>query len=452
MKEGINIKNRILKVISALLLVCFLISSSAGSITASASSLEDKKEQLEQQLEDTDKKLQSLKSQKSSKSEYLKTLNKKLDIVSEKNDSLEEQIETTKSDISNLNASIDANNKEVQELEKSVNNSETEIKKLEDEIDKGYYEYTQRLKTMYVSGETKLSLVEVILESNSLADALTRIQMIKSISEHDNELLSGLMDKKETLDGKIQKLLKEREKITSILTNLRQQKENLVVKQENLVNTRKELKSTEQEYLTLEKETNAQIKELSSSEQMYGEYRTNTEKELQEIDNAIEAADKQYQDAKPPADDNVSEGSQSSKPSSSKYLNLTYPCPAYTTITCAYGAYSGHTGCDFSTHGNENQKIVAAESGTVILVKNLNYSYGHYIVIRHDKKTSSGKTAYTLYAHNNKIIVSEGQYVKRGQQIAYSGSTGNSTGPHCHFELRIGGSSQRYAVNPASYF
>ena len=95
--------------------------------------------------------------------------------------------------------------------------------------------------------------------------------------------------------------------------------------------------------------------------------------------------------------------------------------------------------------------FTAAESGTVILVKLLERSYGHYIVIRHDKTTKDGKIAYTLYAHNNDIIVSEGQHVSKGQQIAYSGTTGNSTGPHCHFELRIGGSSQSHAVNPARY-
>ena len=130
---------------------------------------------------------------------------------------------------------------------------------------------------------------------------------------------------------------------------------------------------------------------------------------------------------------------------------MTYPCPSYKKITCGFGAYRGHSGCDFSTGGKVNQKIVAAESGTVILVKLLETSYGHYIVIRHDKTTPSGKVVYTLYAHNNNIIVKEGQYVTKGQQIAYSGSTGNSTGPHCHFEVRVGGSSQSYAVNPANY-
>lgn len=69
----------------------------------------------------------------------------------------------------------------------------------------------------------------------------------------------------------------------------------------------------------------------------------------------------------------------------------------------------------------------------------------------HDKKTASGQTVYTLYAHNSSRLVSEGQYVSKGQAIAKSGSTGNSTGPHLHFEVRT--PTARYAdcVDPAEY-
>ena len=69
----------------------------------------------------------------------------------------------------------------------------------------------------------------------------------------------------------------------------------------------------------------------------------------------------------------------------------------------------------------------------------------------HDKTTSNGKVVYTLYAHNNSRLVSAGEYVRKGQQIAKSGSTGNSSGPHCHFEVRVGGPSQSYAVDPEIY-
>ena len=79
-------------------------------------------------------------------------------------------------------------------------------------------------------------------------------------------------------------------------------------------------------------------------------------------------------------------------------------------------------------------------------VKRLNYSYGHYVMIYHgtDKK---GRSVVTLYAHNSKVLVSAGDSVKRGQVIALSGNTGNSTGPHLHFEVRLDGKQ----VNPTHY-
>lgn len=421
-----------------------------GNIHAYAASLTEQKEQLEQQIAETDKKLDNLKSQENSKEQYLKELNTKLDLVQDKTKTLSQQIQDIKTNIAYLDKEINSNTEKVEQLKQQVSDNEQEVDQLKDKLDQSYYNYAQRMRAMYISGGTSISLVEMLLESNSMSDMLTRMQMIKSLSKYDGELLSELINEKETLDNKIQSLLNDRKNISDMLAELQQQKETLITQQTSLEQTQQDLNNSEAEYEKLESETNAEIKELNKNQQIYGEYRTNMEKELAEIDNAIAAADQKYPEKEEPS--NSSDSSSGGNSSSSNYLDLTYPCPAYTTITCAFGAYSGHTGCDFSTHGNENQKIVAAESGTVILVKNLNYSYGHYIVIRHDKKTSSGQTAYTLYAHNNKIIVSEGQHVNRGQQIAYSGSTGNSTGPHCHFELRVGGSSQRYAVNPASWF
>ena len=186
---------------------------------------------------------------------------------------------------------------------------------------------------------------------------------------------------------------------------------------------------------------------------------------MQEIDDAIAAADNKYKPETTtttttttitPGKPTTTTTTQPTTSPSGK-LSMIYPCPAYTTITCAFGAYYGHSGCDFATGGKVNQRIVAAESGTVIISTGLKNadgtyrSYGRYIVIRHDKTNSSGKTVYTLYAHNNSRVVSEGEHVQKGQLIAYSGSTGNSTGPHLHFEVRVGGTSQAYAVDPELY-
>jgi murein DD-endopeptidase MepM/ murein hydrolase activator NlpD len=129
--------------------------------------------------------------------------------------------------------------------------------------------------------------------------------------------------------------------------------------------------------------------------------------------------------------------------------------PSQTKITCSFHGYAGHSGADFSCPSNS--KVVAAESGTVIVSADLTNadgtyrSYGRYIVIAHDKTTASGDRVYTLYAHNNTRLVSVGERVTKGQLIAYSGSTGNSTGPHCHFEVRTPSSAYADCKNPALY-
>nr|WP_283242784.1 M23 family metallopeptidase [Fumia xinanensis] len=95
---------------------------------------------------------------------------------------------------------------------------------------------------------------------------------------------------------------------------------------------------------------------------------------------------------------------------------------------------------DITGGGVFGANIVAAASGTVIQSTS-HYSYGNYIIVDH------GGGYSTLYAHASQLLVSIGQKVEQGQTIAKVGSTGNSTGPHLHFEVRVNGKHQ----NPANY-
>ncbi|MBR7061317.1 MAG: peptidoglycan DD-metalloendopeptidase family protein, partial [Eubacterium sp.] len=280
------------------------------------------------------------------------------------------------------------------------------------------------------------------------------------------------------LDDKNKKLVSTQKELKTNEKNLKSEKTELLRKQEDLLSQQKEI---EEQQL----DANSLLKRLHDKTKEYGEYRDTTQEEIAAIDDDIEAAAKKYAPkpkttkqttttttttttTKTTKKDDSSKSTEkrtttttttttTTKSSSSQYIKLTYPCPSYTTITCGFGDYSGHRGCDFSTRGNVNQRIVAAESGTVIISADLTNSdgsyrsYGRYIVIAHDKTTSSGKEVYTLYAHNNSRLVSAGDYVKKGQLIAYSGSTGNSTGPHCHFEVRVGGASYSDTVDPEIY-
>ncbi len=108
-------------------------------------------------------------------------------------------------------------------------------------------------------------------------------------------------------------------------------------------------------------------------------------------------------------------------------------------VSCHINGYKGHTGMDIAAAKGTN--IRASLSGRVITVKKLTYGYGYHIIIDH------GNGVQTLYAHCSKLLVELGEYVEQGEIIAKVGSTGNSTGPHCHFEIRI---NKKY-MNPANY-
>ncbi|WP_221400514.1 phage tail spike protein [Clostridium perfringens] len=103
-------------------------------------------------------------------------------------------------------------------------------------------------------------------------------------------------------------------------------------------------------------------------------------------------------------------------------------------VTALFGHYpsgSPHSGTDFGVP--VGTPVRASKSGTVIKKAELDYSYGYHLFIDH------GDGLVTIYAHNSELLVNQGDTVKAGQVIAKSGSTGNSSGPHCHWELRVNG-------------
>lgn len=141
-------------------------------------------------------------------------------------------------------------------------------------------------------------------------------------------------------------------------------------------------------------------------------------------------------------------------PTPSSYFG--WPCPGFYTLTSGFGPRWGthHSGIDISSGGIAGAPVVASMSGTVISVVTgcpHDYSkssscgcgggYGNYVIIQHSDGYS------TLYAHMSSVAVSSGQSVSQGQTIGYVGSTGFSTGPHLHFEVRINGNR----VDPEQY-
>ena len=122
------------------------------------------------------------------------------------------------------------------------------------------------------------------------------------------------------------------------------------------------------------------------------------------------------------------------------------------TITVNGRVQSGaHTGMDIVCVSKSSPKICAVASGTVVVAKAGTTGYGNYVVIQH--LSDDGKRFYTLYGHMvaGSIAVAEGSEVKVGQVLGIMGSTGNSTGPHLHFEVRLNDNTSSNAVNPYPY-
>ena len=198
-------------------------------------------------------------------------------------------------------------------------------------------------------------------------------------------------------------------------------------------------------------EKKAKLQAYESDEKKYQEMIASNEKASQNVERLInQAAAEAAKSAK--SSKSSSGGSKGSSGGGTVYTGgkLNWPVPAKACFSSSLssgfvnrvspisGRREHHTGYDIpAPYGSA---IVAAESGTVIYSGWMS-GYGNTIMISH------GGGLVTLYGHNSSLVVSKGQTVSRGQTVAKCGSTGWSTGNHCHFEVRVNGG----AVSPASY-
>lgn len=390
-----------------------LVFSSAFTAQAKTSS-QSKLDKINQNIKEAQKELDSLDDQVADKKAYSDALMKKIDLLQDKLDALE-------SNRDDLQSEIDAVQKRIDETQAEINKAEKEIEKKEQEFDGVYEEYCQRLRAMYISGN--VSMLEVLLESGDISSILTRAEMVKSVSEQDSATLDDLMTKMEEIN-------KEREELANNKIQLGKDKDSL--------NSRKqELQKSIDEYNSSKAELNAEVEECNAALASLDDKRSEVKETLnvnQEQKRQIEAEI-----------NNALSGSGSNKPGSGNYNpgtgQLAYPT-SYRQISAGYPNYSNgsyHGGVDWPCP--TGTAVHAADSGVVVIAKKLTYSYGQYILIDH------GNGLSTLYAHNSSLVVGVGDKVSKGQIIAYSGESGNATGPHVHFEVRLNGTR----VNPMSY-
>ncbi len=372
--------------------------------------LQEEKKQIIEEKNVQKSKLDKIKEDIDSKTNELSNAKAKVIEFEEKINTLHKEIDKTDSEINTLQNSILENNKSIDTAEKE--------KKLKEEI------LGERLRNIYKSNMGDKFLY-ILLESKNLGDLLSNIANIKTLIKTDNELISEV--------EMLQKELKDiQSQLESSKSKLDTKKNELVEKQSKLENIKLEHESTLNlcksqldELEVLEASKNAELKELASKED-------EIEKEIQSFFNNNSSGDSGNSSGYTTPSDNLSTGFI--RPVSSSTITSNYG-PRIHPIT---GEHKVHTGVDFAA--SSGNPFFASKDG-VVTTASYHPAYGNMVIIDH------GGGISTLYAHASELKVSVGQHVKQGQVVSLVGSTGYSTGPHAHFEVRVNGQH----VNPMNY-
>lgn len=404
----------------------------------SISDLEQQLQQLEQENQKYQKILDDTKSDIAEKEEYKSALVSKVQV-------LDEKIAVTREKISSLNDDI----KEKQDA------YDKGLSEVEDQFDA----LANRLRILYMSGNA--TDLEIIFGAKDFSDLIDKMELVKSLANSDKELISEIQTKLDELSTK---------------------KKSLEADKKDLETQQASLKSDQDEFNKLISDNDEILKNLYASN---SEAQNSLESAALQSDE-IEAKISQYYAAQKAAAEQAAQASQSSSSSSSSSNSssssssgssssgssssgsssvivpsgsgFAWPTPGFVSLSSEWfedREVYNHGGIDIAGAGIMGTPVVAAADGTVVATNSScthnwgkSYScgcgggYGNYVMISH----AGGKM--TVYGHLTSLTVSSGQSVSRGQVIGYVGSTGNSTGPHLHYECRLNG--VRY--NPMSEY
>ncbi len=378
------------------------------SISYAASSFSNQKNELNKKIQETKENLDDINSQKKESQEKVNDLSGK--------------INSYESQINSLEGEIASKTKEANEMQKKLDELELEREKNQNLLD-------ERLITLYEAGE--VSYLDMLLSSSDLTEFISSYYMIETLTAADKELIQNLEnDKKE--------IAEMQEKINTSLNEIETKKTKLEsVKQE--LNKAKNKEETKVEELT------EQSHDLESDVKAY-------EKKMKELDEKEKeqerALQKKYEEAKKKAEaQNNSAGSNSGSTSSGGVSSKGFIRPVKSgkiTATMYYSSGKYHGAVDFGV--SVGTPVYASADGIVVTSTwGGSDSYGYYVKIKHYNGY------YTLYAHASSLVVKVGQEVKQGDLIMYSGNTGNSTGPHLHFEVRKSPGGYNDRVNPLNF-
>ena len=369
----------------ALNLALSLLISLSVTGTALADDLEDQLADLQRQAEEQQAKTNEASAKVESVSERLRQIQEELRVATEEYKEVKGQLDSVEDKISD--------NTEL--LQKTEADLKVKNKKLQ-----------QRVRDIYINGQ--ISYVDVLFGAKDFADLMTRMDVLKRIIKHDYDLIMKVREEKATVENTRAQLEKDKAEAEVLVADAQAKKAKV------------EDKESEQQVLL-----DQAIYDRDTSERMYEEIMAAS----QEVANMIRRSHMSsagYSGAPAGAGGMIW---PISGPITSEFGWRTHPI---------FGTARFHSGLDIG--GDYGMPIYAAASGTVIYAGWIS-GYGNAVIIDH------GGGVTTLYGHNDSLNVSEGENVAQGQVIAMCGSTGNSTGPHCHFEVRENGEP----VSPYGY-
>lgn len=414
-------KKRIKSIMSCLLVVCLFQPQYNVFGAKTINQLQQEKNQYQQNKQNAQNALQQTQQKQKTITEEISQLDKSATAAREELERVNAQLEETQKNLEQAQ----------KDLEEATQKKESQMAT-----------FRERVKFMHENGS--VGYLKAIMQADSITDLISRAEYIHQIMDYDKNTLEELKRNQSIIEAKEKEITIERDEISVLVAQQKQKSDELEQKLAEKQKVSEQYRQDAQKY----------EEELKSWEQASAE----VERLINEANRkaAEEAKKRAAEEAQRKAAQQQSSRSNSSSSSSgggAAMGNVTYtggqfvwPVPGRSYISSGYGYRnrpigSGrefHTGYDIPAPTGTN--IVAAAGGTVITAGYVN-GFGYTVMINH------GGGLVTLYGHNSKLLVSVGDQVSKGQAIAKCGSTGNSTGPHCHFEVRKNGKH----TSPAPY-
>lgn len=355
-----------------------------------------------------------LKNQQSENNKKIDEAKEQLDEIKEEKSETMKQVEELTTKISQYQTQIDELDEKITALNTKISEAEANLKKAQDDYTKQEELLEARLVATYEAGDT--SYLDVLLSSESITDLISNYYLVTEVATNDAELLEKIEQQKkeietakETLENSKNELATSKASKQSAATQLQSSKKE---KDSYVAKLTEDEKKTQAELEQLQADNDKITKELKAAEERY-------KKELEALKNKQNSAN----------GGTASSGGDSFNDGSSGFLQRPVKTGSV-TATMYYSSGKYHGALDYGVPSGTT--VYAAADGVVLSRNSLTGSYGNYIVIQHVNGLR------TWYAHGNGVFyVSPGQTVSKGQAIMQSGNSGNSSGPHLHFEVRV---------------